>query len=503
MPEFLQSIAEQLAIPRIYAVFCLVVFVNGALIGSFLNVCIYRMPLGMSVNRPRRSFCFRCGTPIKWYDNIPVLSWFFLGGRDRACGAKFSPRYALVELLTGLLFLWIFLVFNPYGAERFSLMAFWYMAFAAMLVVGIFTDFDHWIIPTSIPRWGTAAGILAALVAGFIDRPGIVALCGPFPQVREGWGDWFNVTVGVLAGPSSQYARAANVLWWEPAVNSAFGAAFGYTLLKSISVVGKFIFRREAMGLGDADLFMLIGATMGAQNCLLILFAASIVGSTLGGAPIVAGWIGRLLRREVPVDASPLKAGAWDEEAHLRREREETNAALARLHAYLDVPPDESHDEERTRQFAESLQMEFTDLAGVTAPEDGTIAPDILLRLRAVPLKITAKSAKFAVGNPLNTALVAELREITGRNLQFAVATDASIADWCRSHCLPRAEEQVRGDGVRPLWRRYAEAAREVPMPRQLHHLPFIPSIAVGALIILIAHERVVKFLGWLIVPGL
>lgn len=501
MLESLREFGEHLTSPGVFHGFCLWVFIFGALIGSFLNVCIYRLPLGMSVNRPRRSFCFRCGTPIRWYDNIPVVSYLLLRGRDRACGAKFSPRYALVELFTGILFVWVFLAFNHVGAGRISIMSFWYMAFAAMLLVGVFTDFDHWIIPVAIPRWGTAAAIVAALLAGFFDRGSLIAIAGPFPAVRLARHDWIEMTLALLAGPGSSLASAGNVLWWEPAANAAIGAAFGYGFLVAVGIGGKLLFRKEAMGLGDADVFMLIGATMGAVNCFVILFGASVVGVALW---LAAQMVGRMRAPAVPARPA-LQDGEWNEESLLAERRAEALRRFEEAVRSLGDPSVATEEEvQRARAFGQELGMDFIDLPGqqIDAATAASIAPDLAIRVKAVPLKVTAKSAHFAVANPLDSRLVAELRQALGANLRFSIATEDAVVAWLRANCLPAIERGVHADeGDRPLWRRYAQATALMPPAGRLHHLPFIPAIAIAAFAALVGHEFVKKTLVYILVP--
>ena len=133
-----------------------VVFVFGAMLGSFLNVVIYRMPKGESIVRPG-SHC-GCGRAIAWYDNIPILSWFLLRGKARCCGRPYSFRYAFVELLTGLLFLASWLSHPPMAAIAG-------MVLLGLLVAATFIDLDHMIIPDGITIWGTVAavGVAAAI----------------------------------------------------------------------------------------------------------------------------------------------------------------------------------------------------------------------------------------------------------------------------------------------------------------------------------------------------
>src|SRR5437879_11019686 len=123
--------------------FSIFAFVLGACVGSFLNVCIYRLPLNLSVNEPRRSFCPSCKRQIPWHQNLPLVSWLALRGRCANCGTRIAFRYFAVELVTALLFLAIW--------ERFPWqVAIAYWIFVCLLIVGTFIDFEHFIIPCSV-----------------------------------------------------------------------------------------------------------------------------------------------------------------------------------------------------------------------------------------------------------------------------------------------------------------------------------------------------------------
>jgi leader peptidase (prepilin peptidase)/N-methyltransferase len=141
------------------------VFCMGAGIGSFLNVVIYRMPRGISVNKPRRSFCPACNRQIPFYENIPVLSWLLLRGRCSACGAKISARYIGVEILVGALFYALFASFGGAWADisHWGPVVLCLWIFAALLVAGTFIDIEHYILPHEITIGGTVAGLLASL----------------------------------------------------------------------------------------------------------------------------------------------------------------------------------------------------------------------------------------------------------------------------------------------------------------------------------------------------
>src|SRR5919106_3269406 len=138
-------------------VFYAFAFILGAAVGSFLNVCIYRWPVDLSINRPRRSFCPQCKQPIPWHRNLPLISWLALGGRCANCRAKIPFRYFAVELVTALLFLAIW--------QRFPWqVAIAYWIFVSFLVIGTFIDFEHFIIPDRVTIGGTIAGVACSIV---------------------------------------------------------------------------------------------------------------------------------------------------------------------------------------------------------------------------------------------------------------------------------------------------------------------------------------------------
>jgi leader peptidase (prepilin peptidase)/N-methyltransferase len=227
--------------------------VMGLVVGSFLNVCIYRIPAGKSIVFPN-SFCFTCGIPIKWYDNIPLLSYLVLGGRCRTCGARISPRYFLVELLTGILFVVTFYKFRYTAATPV------YLAFFSMLIIATFTDIDHWIIPDSISLGGFGFALVVALLVRWLGPSLLISTAGPF--------------------------HGKNML--VPLLNALVGAAFGFALLYGIAVVGTLAFRREAMGGGDIKLFAFIGAMVGWLTAVVILACSSFLGAIIGVSLLIS-----------------------------------------------------------------------------------------------------------------------------------------------------------------------------------------------------------------------
>jgi len=224
----------------------------GLLIGSFLNVCIHRMPRDLSVVRPR-SHCPACQRTIAWYDNIPVASYLLLRGRCRHCGAHISARYPVVELLTGLLFFSYLLLFGPTPeAARRCL-------FGALLVGLAFTDLEERILPDEFTLGGAAAGVV---LAWFVPVPDLMARALFWLLDLPVQGRWVSVSEALLGA-----ALPAFFLW--------FG---GVVYLK--------LRRREGLGLGDVKLMLLIGAFLGLRGALLTLIVGSLFGSLLGYAYI-------------------------------------------------------------------------------------------------------------------------------------------------------------------------------------------------------------------------
>ena len=252
----------------------LIVFLFGAVMGSFFNVCIYRLPLGQSLNRPRRSFCPSCGTTIAWYDNIPLVSYLLLGGLCRHCGGRIAGRYWWVEFLTALLFAAAFWV------HRYTVATPLFLALTAVLIIATFTDLDHWIIPDSVSLGGTAVGIAAALVLSALGT-------------AERWSD-----IGRSLYVADLFRERLGP--WGIAANALAGAAFGFGLLWTVGLIGTLLFRKEAMGMGDMKLFACVGAFLGWQGSLLVLALASFLGATLGLSLLATEWIVARLSRVEP-----------------------------------------------------------------------------------------------------------------------------------------------------------------------------------------------------------
>jgi leader peptidase (prepilin peptidase)/N-methyltransferase len=225
------------------------VFLFGLIIGSFLNVCILRIPGGKSIVTPA-SACPGCGAPIKPYDNIPVLSWLLLRGKCRACRKPISAMYPAVELLTGLLFL---LCWLDFGLSPQTLK---WAAFSALMIVLIFTDLRERLLPDAVNFTGLGIGLLASL----------------FTKPIDGTALWCSARL-------FDYPPPVPVLSFCDAL---LGAAVGSGLLWVVSE-GYFRLRgREGMGLGDVKMMLLVGAFLGIKRTVLTILAGSVLGTVLG-----------------------------------------------------------------------------------------------------------------------------------------------------------------------------------------------------------------------------
>jgi leader peptidase (prepilin peptidase)/N-methyltransferase len=214
------------------------IFALGTIIGSFLNVCIYRMPRELSIVFPS-SRCTSCQNPIAFYDNIPVLSYILLGGKCRYCRERLSIRYPIVELLNGVLYL---IVLERTGLEKpWVLLA--YCVFVSSLVLIFFIDLEHQIIPDSI----TLPGIPIAVVLGSTILPD--------PFLRSAPLGFSASVIGCVAGGGSFYL---------------------------IAVIGKAILKKDAMGGGDIKLMAMVGGVVGWKGIMLTTFAGSLLGAVIG-----------------------------------------------------------------------------------------------------------------------------------------------------------------------------------------------------------------------------
>lgn len=217
--------------------FPVVAFVFGACIGSFLNVVIYRMPKGESVAHPG-SHC-ACGQPIKWYDNIPILSWIILRGRARCCGRPFSFRYPFVELLTGALFVGCWLTHPPLVAVCGAILV-------SCLVAATFIDLDHMIIPD---LFTVGLAVLGVVLSFFV------------PQLHGQHSGYFLVDAmrSLFASVQGLLIGSALVLW--------------------IAVLAETILKKEAMGFGDVKFVGALGAFCGWKGAVFAIFGGACVGT--------------------------------------------------------------------------------------------------------------------------------------------------------------------------------------------------------------------------------
>ncbi|WP_221033292.1 prepilin peptidase [Actomonas aquatica] len=220
------------------ALFPTAVFIFGALIGSFLNVVIYRVPKGESIVSPP-SHC-ACGQPIKWYDNLPILSWFILRGRARCCGAPYSFRYPAIEAFTGGLFLLCWLTHPP-------LVAFAGLVLLGLLIPAMFIDLDHMIIPDGITIGGTVVGVMVSFLI-----PSLHGFGGSGIFVLDGMRSATHAILGVFVG-------SGLILW--------------------IALIAEALLKKEAMGFGDVKFMGVIGAFLGWKGAVFAMFGGAIVGT--------------------------------------------------------------------------------------------------------------------------------------------------------------------------------------------------------------------------------
>ena len=219
----------------------------GSVVGSFLNVCIHRIPEGLSIVRPR-SACPRCGRPIAWYDNLPVVSYLLLGGRCRACRAPISPRYPVVEAVTAALFALLLLVRGP------NAVVFAQAAFAAALVALIVIDAQHQILPNVITIPGIVVGLLQSPLYGrYIADPPLT----PLESLRESF----------MAA-----ALGYSIPW---AVNAAYR---GWQAVRGVPSAE----RQDGIGQGDFKLLAMIGAFLGTRMVFFCLFTGAMTGAAFG-----------------------------------------------------------------------------------------------------------------------------------------------------------------------------------------------------------------------------
>jgi leader peptidase (prepilin peptidase) / N-methyltransferase len=244
--------SQYVTAPALIGVF---VFLFGLVIGSFLNVCILRIPEGKSIVRPP-SACPKCGAAIRPYDNIPVVSWLLLAGKCRACKTRISWMYPAVEALTGALFLGCWLAFGLTPA------ALKWAAFSAIMVILVFTDLRERVLPDMVNYTGLGIGLAISL----------------FTPPADGTALWLSNKLFPFPPPTP----AVSVM------DALLGAALGSSLLWIVSEAYFRLRGREGMGLGDVKMMLMAGAFLGVKRTLLTIFVGSVLGSLLGLAIILA-----------------------------------------------------------------------------------------------------------------------------------------------------------------------------------------------------------------------
>ena len=230
-------------------------FLFGTIIGSFLNVCIVRLPQDESIVRPR-SHCPQCGALIHAYDNIPILSYVLLRGRCRHCRTSIALLYPLVELLTGLLFLvcvWSF---------GLSLETLKYVTLGSGLMVLIFTDLKFRLLPNEITLYGTVVGLLFSLFVPLRDNAlqTLLFLLSLSIHPIQAWIPWGDL----------------------PILNSLAGALFGAGILFLVGELYYWIRRTEGMGMGDVKMMGMVGAFLGIKLTFLTIMFGSLLGTAFG-----------------------------------------------------------------------------------------------------------------------------------------------------------------------------------------------------------------------------
>jgi leader peptidase (prepilin peptidase)/N-methyltransferase len=260
-------------------------FLFGIVIGSFLNVCISRIPEGLSIVSPG-SRCPRCLQPIKPYDNIPVFGWLLLRGKCRNCAWPISPMYPLVEFATGLIFV---LTWYEFGI---SLLALKWLIFSCLIIVLVVTDFRVRLLPDLVNFPGLAIGLVLAFRVSISDPTAVTLffLLGfrKFPVQTELFFNLLNAVLGALAG---------SMLLW--------GAAALYKLLR----------KRDGMGMGDVKMMAMVGAFLGPRGTFLTILLGTLLGSVIGfswiGLLYLVGWKKNVAERAARRGLGKLSSIRW------------------------------------------------------------------------------------------------------------------------------------------------------------------------------------------------
>jgi leader peptidase (prepilin peptidase) / N-methyltransferase len=251
MNIFLASFETVTGLPEIIGY--IFIFAFGAIVGSFLNVVIHRVPLGESVVFPN-SACPKCQKPIKPYDNLPILSWLILGGKCRRCKEKISPRYPAVELLTALLFV---LTFWQIGFNLFLPVC---LIFVAAMTALIFIDAEHMILPDVINYPLLVFALLVRLI---------------FPLFVSA--EYFT---DLRSAPLTYFA--GQPVWFVSLIGAVFGGLLGGGSLWLVGEIWKRLRGVDAMGLGDVKMMFAVGALLGWRLTFLSIFIGAFAGSIVG-----------------------------------------------------------------------------------------------------------------------------------------------------------------------------------------------------------------------------
>ena len=253
-------------------------FLFGIVIGSFLNVCITRIPEGQSIVSPA-SRCPRCLTPIKPYDNVPILGWLLLRGKCRTCALAISPMYPIVESLTGCLFV---LTYYEFGL---TLPTFKWLFFACLLIVLMVTDLRVRILPDAVNWFGFGLGLAFATR---ISPDDVAELLLRNPPVSPFW------------------ARISDAL---------LGAALGSLLLWGAAALYKLVRKRDGMGMGDVKMMAMVGTFLGLRGAFLTIFFGTLLGSIVGIATVLLlyafGWRRKVAERAHQRGMGSINALRW------------------------------------------------------------------------------------------------------------------------------------------------------------------------------------------------
>jgi len=257
-------------------------FLFGMVIGSFLNVCITRIPEDISIVTPG-SRCPKCGTAIKFYDNVPVFAWLWLRGKCRACGAPISVMYPLVELATGLLFV---AAFFEYGVTQGTVK---WLFFTCLIIVLTITDLRVRLLPDLMTWPGFAAGLVFST----------------FVPPNEGFAR--TLSWRLLHQPLQPNVAGL--------IDGILGAAFGGFLLWGLATGYKLVRKREGMGMGDVKMMVMIGAFLGLRGTFWTILLGSLLGSVIGLSVVVAlylgGWQRKLAERGSQRGLGTVSALRW------------------------------------------------------------------------------------------------------------------------------------------------------------------------------------------------